>query len=61
MVFKEGRDLSGILNTICGIIFLIILIASGVDVIKLLAYLIPIVMGFFFYCGNFEKLTEDYK
>ena len=48
MVFKEGRDLSGILNTICGISLLIILIASGVDIIKLLAYLIPIVIGFIF-------------
>ena len=48
MVFKEGRDLSGILNTICGLILLICLVAAGVDIIKLIAYLIPIVIAFIF-------------
>ena len=55
MVFKEGRDLSGILNTICGISFLIILVASGLDVIKILAYLIPIVIGFIFILAILEN------
>ena len=48
MVFKEGRDLSGILNTICGLILIICLVVAGVDIIKLIVYLIPIVIGFIF-------------
>ena len=41
MVFKEGRDLTGILNTILGLIFIITCIAAGVGIIDVVLGLLP--------------------
>ena len=51
MVFKEGRDLTGILNTILGLIFIITCIAAGVGIIDVvLGLLPPLIALFIFWC-----------
>ena len=49
MVFKEGRDLTGILNTILGLIFIITCIAAGVGIIEVIFYMAPPLIALFIF------------
>ncbi len=49
MVFKEGRDLTGILNTILGLIFIITCIAAGVGIIDVVLGLLPPLIALFIF------------